>query len=545
MIAAALLAGGCMTSVEEGPGRGEAPPDCDPELASALAAWADAGFAGAVAIDGNGMDCRVALGNADESTPNTDDTVFGIGSVSKGFTAAAILDLAQDGALSLGDKAGALLPGLSGPAADVTVEQLLLHTGGLEGEHGRDHQPLDRDEAISAISGLTSVFEPGSDFLYSNAGYSLLALIVDETTGSYRDYLAEEILVLDGERFGGFWDGEPAAPGPRAVGTVDGAPSTENGDFAGPFWAMEGNGDLAMTAGQLADWMKALFEGEVVDPVAVEVLTSTRFDYGDGSAEIPGWVSVGPDVFGTPLITASGGGGDTGHNAVAVWLPELEMSIAVTSNSEEVIAGDLVEAIGPALAAGEPIPMPEGHAEADPEELQSRAGVYTLESGGSYAVTAGEDGLEVAAEGADAVAAMFASADFTVEDVAAHEELVHALVNGETEAGREEIAAVEGDIGEIESVELAGTAEEQGELRTYVRFTTAGAELLGWYALDDRGGIGAVSLDASPPAFTLVPTGEGEYRRDLVGVGDGVRVVFAEGLMTVTGPAGTAEAVRN
>nr|BFF24611.1 hypothetical protein GCM10025732_25760 [Glycomyces mayteni] len=227
MIAAALLAAGC-TSVEEGPGRAEEA-GCDPDLVSGLGRWADAGFSGTVAITGGGMECRAAFGTADGTAPVTDDTVFAIGSVSKSFTAAAVLGLAQEGKLSLEDTAGSLLPGLSGPAAEATVEQLLLHTSGLEGEHGRDHVPLDRDEAVASISGLASAFDPGSDFLYSNAGYSLLALIVDEATGSYRDHMAGEVLVLDGERFGGFWDGEPAAPGPRAIGQVDGSPATENG----------------------------------------------------------------------------------------------------------------------------------------------------------------------------------------------------------------------------------------------------------------------------------------------------------------------------
>jgi hypothetical protein len=424
------------------------------------------------------------------------------------------------------------------------VEQLLLHTSGIEGEHGADHEPLDRDEAIAAISGLGSAFAPREDFLYSNAGYSLLALIIDEATGSYRDHMAEDVLVLGGERFGGFWDGDPAAPGPRAVGEVEGAPATENGGFAGPHWAMAGNGDLAMTTGDLAAWTKALFEGEVIDPEAVEVLEAIEFDNGDGTAEIPGWVSVGAEVFGTELITASGGGGDTGHNAVASWLPEEGVSIAITSNTERINAGQLAELIVPALAAGEPLPLPEPRAEVDPEELQARQGVYTLESGGVCTVTATVDGLEVAAEGADAVAAMFASGDFTAEDVAAHEEAVLALLNGETAIGREELAALEAEIGAVEGVELAGTAGEE-ELRTYVELTTAEGTTLAWYVLDGYGGIGALSIDADPPTFTLVPTGEGEYRRDLIGVEEGVQVAFAEDLMTVTGPAGTVEARRD
>nr|BFF24609.1 hypothetical protein GCM10025732_25740 [Glycomyces mayteni] len=181
------------------------------------------------------------------------------------------------------------------------------------------------------------------------------------------------------------------------------------------------------------------------------------------------------------------------------------MSLAVASNGEDVTAGDLVDAIGPALAAGEPIPLPEGHAEVDPEELQAREGTYVLDSGGSYTVTATEDGLEAAAGGADAVAAMFASADFTAEDVAAHEALVAALLAGETDAGREELEAVEGDIGAIEEVRPAGTVEEQGELRTYVELVTAEETVLGWYALDERGGIGGVWLGAEPRRLRWCP----------------------------------------
>jgi CubicO group peptidase (beta-lactamase class C family) len=540
-LTAALVAAACTADPEvETGGAG-----CDTAFTGALSAWADAGFSGAVAIgDGAGRDCRAAFGLADGATPNGDDTVFAIGSISKAFTAAAVLDLVDSGRFALDDRAGALLPGLAGPAAEATVEQLLLHTSGLEGAHGDDHRPLGREDAIAAISGLRSATEPGSEFRYSNAGYTLLALIVDEATGDYRRYLADEILAVGGERIGGFWDGEPAAPGPRAIGVVDGRPAVENGGFAGPHWALAGNGDLAMTAAELGAWTRGLFTGEVISPEAVDLLLGTSFDNGDGTAELPGWVSVGPDMFGAPVITASGGGGDTGHNAVAAWLPESGTDLAVTSNSEEVIAGELVDAIGPALIAGDPIPAPAGRAEVDPAELQAREGVYTLASGSTFTVTAIRDGLEVAAEGADAVAALFASGDYTAEDVAAHEDAVLALLNGETDAGREERDAIEADLGRIKAVELAGTAVEDGELHTYVRISAAEEEVLGWYALGEHGDVGAVSLGVEPPVFTLVPTGEGEYRQaDPAGAGAGVRVSFADDLMTVAGAA-TVEARR-
>jgi len=545
ILAAALLSAACTVNAED-PGD-EPDAACDGELATGLSRWADAGFSGSIAIGGaDGFSCLASFGMADEETPNTEATVFAIGSVSKAFTAAAVYDLADTGDLSLEDRAGALLPGLTGPAAEVTVAQLLLHTGGLSGSHGADHQPLSREDAIAAMSALESAAEPGTAYQYSNAGYALLALIVDEATGSYRDYLAEQILTVDGERIGGFWDGEPAAPGPRAVGYTDAGPSSEDGSFAGPHWALAGNGDLAMTAAELATWTRAFFAGEVISPEAVESLRANGFDLGvEGATEIAGWGSLDDTFFGAPVIMASGGGGDIGHEAVVAYLPDTGTAVTATTNTADVTAEVLMDAIGPALISGEPIPVPEGHAEVDPEELQAREGAYRLDSGGSFTVTAEDEGLAVALEGADAAAAMFASPDYTAEDVAAHEADVLSLLEGDSAAGQEERAAAEDAVGTIASIELAGSAVDELELRTYVRFDGADGTALAWYALDDQGEIAGVSMGTEPPVSTLVPTGAGEYRQeDLSGAGGGVSVVFTEDSMTVTGPGGTVEARR-
>ncbi|WP_199043908.1 serine hydrolase domain-containing protein [Glycomyces salinus] len=539
ILAAALLAAAC-TADADTPDEPEAAPVCDPGLVSALSAWAEAGYSGSIALtDEAGLACATGFGAADAESgePNTAATVFAIGSVSKAFTAAAIFDLADAGTLALDDRAGDLLPGLEGPAAAVTVEQLLLHTGGLAGSHGADHEPLDRDEAVEALSGLESAFDPGTDYLYSNSGYTLLALIVDEQSGkAYRGYLAEEILPLSG----GFWDGEPAAPGPRAIGYEGGERAASTGDFEGPHWALAGNGDLAMTAGDLASWTSALFEGEIISPEATALLTETGFDHGDGSTELPGWVALDAAGFGTPVYASTGGGGDTGHQAVTAWLPESGRSITVTSNTDEITAEELLEAVGPALASGEPLPVPETQ-EADPAELRAAEGAYTLETGGTLAVAAEASALAVSAEGADAVEALFEPTG----DVVDHEAAVESLLNGETEAGREELEVLEDDLGPIEEIELAGTVFEESELRTYVRLTTGGETRLAWYALDEHGQIAGVLLGAEPPVFKLVPADDGEFRQqDLSGAGRGVRVRFEDGLMTVTGPGGTVEARR-
>ena len=576
VVAAGLIAGcagaGDQDGRNDGDGDGDraggdapAAPACDRGMADGFAAWADAGFSGTIAVTTAGEpDCLAAYGTADRETdtPNTVDTVFAIGSVSKAFTAAAVLDLVDAGRLRLEDRAGDLVTGLDGSAADVTVEQLLLHTSGLTGAHGTDHEPLDRDGAVAAIGALDLAFEPGTEFLYSNAGYTLLALIVDEATGGYRAHQASETLALPGgdtggdtggRTAGGFWDGEPAAPGPRAVGYLADGPSARRsdqlGDFPGPHWALDGNGDLAMTTRDLADWTHALFTGGIVSPGAVDLLNSLRFEEEDGYAEAPGWVALGADALGEPVLAASGGGGDVGQDAIVAWLPESERVVAVASNTPDVTAEQLVQAVGPAIVAGEPVPEPEVVRDVDAADAAAVAGTYELASGGSFAVAAGDTldrpgRLAVSATGTDAVAALFPPPDDAAEDVAAHEQAVAAFMRGETPAGREELAALESDLGPIEGFDLAGTVAGQ-EIRTYVSLQAGGTTHLLWYALDDEGETAGAEVDTDPPSVLLGTAADDPtaFRPDdPTATGPDVTIRFADGTMTIESPAGTTTA---
>ncbi len=544
-------------------------PACSPELDEAFGAWADAGFSGTIAVLTEGEpDCLAAYGTADAATgaPNTVDTVYAIGSVSKAFTAAAVYALVDDGVLAPTHRAGDLVPGLVGPAADATVEQLLLHTGGLTGDHGEDHQPLDHDEAVTAIGGLPQAFPPGSDHLYSNAGYTLLALVVEEVSGTdYRELLASRVLTLpDGAVAGGFWDGEPAAEGPRAAGVLDDGSAGQAGDFAGSHWAMAGNGDLAMTTRDLAVWTDALFTGEIVSPSSAAAIAAPGFDHGDGSAETPGWVALDASVLGEPVLAASGGGGDTGQDAVVAWLPESERVIAIAANTPDVRAEDLLRSVGPALVAGEVPPPPAGpsggsaggsEGEVDAAEMATLTGAYALPAegpdggstdgsgGGSFAVAPHDDGLAITASGPAAVAALFPLPEGTAVDAGTHEDRVRSLLAGDTSAGREEREAIESDFGAIEEVAVQGTIVDDGELRTYVTVTAGDVALTGWYALDEQGGIAAVDLADGEPALLVAPSGGGTFRPvDPTGRGPEVTVEFGDGTLTVAGPAGTTTA---
>lgn len=497
--------------------------DCPADVAEPLADWGEAGFSGVVTVTTGGeVDCIVATAD------HADDTVFHIGSVSKAFTAAAVLDLVDVGTIAIDDRAGDLVPGLTGPVADATVEQLLLHTSGVIGSHGADDEPLDHDAAVAAISRLGLAFPPGSEFLYSNTGYTLLALIVEAATApaGHRTYLTEHVLALpDGSTAGGFTEGDP--------------------DDTADHWAVAGNGDLAMTVPELAAWTHAVFAGEIVGPAAVERIRTPGFDNGDGTGETAGWVAVDGAVLGQPFVAAAGGGGDTGHNAVVVWLPDTDRVLAMASDGDEITAEDLLQAVGPALAAGDvpPGPEPDGDAEVDPGELAAVEGRYDLAGGdGGFEVTVTDDGdgLAIAADGPAAVVALLPlPEDVSADEAAEHEADVLALLAGETSVGRDELELLEEDLGPIDDVELTGTVVADGELRTYVVLTAGGESQGAWYAVNGEGGIEAVELTDDPPTLVLVPVGDGRFvPDDPTGEEVDVAIEIVGDELIVTGPDG-------
>ena len=129
----------------------------------------------------------------------TPQTNYRLASVTKQFTAAAILLLAEDGKLSIDDKVQRWLPSL--PQSDVTIRQLLSHTGGLidyEDVMPADTKaPLHDADVLRILEGQDrTYFAPGTSYRYSNSGYALLALIVGRTSGKdFATFLRERIFV--------------------------------------------------------------------------------------------------------------------------------------------------------------------------------------------------------------------------------------------------------------------------------------------------------------------------------------------------------------
>ncbi len=196
-------------------------------------------------------------------------TAYRLASVSKQFTAAAILLLAQDGSLSIDDPARKWLPSLPDAAAAITLRQLLAHTSGLVDYEDLMQEPYDgqiRDAGVLALLEKENrlYFAPGSAYRYSNSGYALLALVVERASGmAYQDFLRSRIfrpLGMDGSL--AYVAGGPEVP-QRAFGHSEINGRWERTDQSSTS-AVLGDGGIYSSIDDLARWDAALYDDRLL-----------------------------------------------------------------------------------------------------------------------------------------------------------------------------------------------------------------------------------------------------------------------------------------
>jgi CubicO group peptidase (beta-lactamase class C family) len=214
-----------------------------------------------------------AYGEARVGIPATPAMRYAIGSVSKQFTAAAILLLAEDGKLSLDDKVSRWFPRLT-RAGDVSLRQLLSMTSGYQDYWPQDYvftdmlAPATADAIMSRWAGRALDFDPGTAWQYSNTNYVIAAAIVERVAAKpFMEFLRERIFGRLGMTTVADFDAGPlsasdAAPLLRhAGGPLRAAPKEARG------WLF-GAGQLAMTARDLAAWNIALMNQAVLSPAS-------------------------------------------------------------------------------------------------------------------------------------------------------------------------------------------------------------------------------------------------------------------------------------
>ena len=281
------------------------------------------------------------IANLDYDIPVTPDTVFDVGSVTKQFTAASIVLLSLDGALSLDDDVRVHLPELPDYGDPITIRHLLHHTSGLRDYlnlmalAGREFcAPISHQDIVELMARqrrLNSM--PGERYRYSNTGYMLLATIVDRVAGrTYGEYAHERIFEPLGMTRSFLYENPERIVTGRATGYApdgdDGYRMVHNYRFA-----TAGDGQLYTTVGDLLRWSHALMSDTVAGPQLGAAMLS-RGTLANGEALAYGTGLALGEYRG---LTTNGHGGSTwGFRAQVVRFPEDNLAVAVLCNREDV-----------------------------------------------------------------------------------------------------------------------------------------------------------------------------------------------------------------
>jgi CubicO group peptidase (beta-lactamase class C family) len=308
------------------------------DVDSILASYdhADTPGASVVVIRNGEVVLRRNYGLADLETraPVTEHTNFRLASLTKQFTATAILLLVRQGKLGLDDPVSELLPNLPAHARGVTVRELLTHTSGLWAYEDfvpdtQTYQVKDRDVPALLAHADSTYFRPGSVFRYSNTGYALLALIVERLSGlSFATFLHDRIFApLGMDSTVAYENGISTVP-QRAFGYSGNRDRFRRTDQSSTS-AVLGDGGIYTSTHDLIAWNRALDEHKLLDPDTQRlawtqaILTDgTRAPYGFGW-----WIER--DAFGVKLWH---NGETRGFTNGIVKYPERRITVIVLTN---------------------------------------------------------------------------------------------------------------------------------------------------------------------------------------------------------------------
>ena len=343
-------------------------------------------FMGAVLVAKDGkvvLDRGYGSANLEWQIPNDGDTRFRLGSLTKQFTATAILLLQERGKLTLDDPVKKWIADAP-PAWDkITIRHLLTHTSGIPNFTSFDDYqkqktlPTTLAAVIARFRDKPLDFQPGEKWNYSNSGYLVLTAIVEKASGQpYAAFLAENIFKPLGMADTGY-DSHAAVIPHRASGYAPGAKGPINADYI-DMSIPQGAGALYSTTHDLLKWETGLYGGKLLKPESLTALTTPfKNDYGFG-------LGISRKD-GSTLI--SHGGGIEGFNTWLGYDPDRHLAVVVLGNLNGGAPGKLGDALM-TLARGGTVTLPSERVEIalPAAALQAYVGTYDVSPEFGFAV---------------------------------------------------------------------------------------------------------------------------------------------------------------
>lgn len=329
----------------------------------------------------------------------TPDTVFGLGSLTKPFTATAILLLRGEGKLALDAPITTYLPDYDTHNQTITIAHLLTHTSGIPNfvtlpefwtsDIAHDHSHA---EIRARFEGLPLRFAPGERYSYNNSAYCLLGMVIETLAGMpYGAFIRERIFEPLGMRDSHYLDPQAVIPH-RAEGYAETGHGYERARYMSTTLHYAA-GALASTVEDLARWDFALRDGRLLDQqTQAEMTAPTRLASGRTVGYGMGWGLR--DYRGRRVISHAGG--VPGYSSFYGRFPDDDLSIIVLSNRALFNAAGLAEPIAALLLD---LPTPQHQPVALPAETLDRmTGHYTSVIGDALEIARHDGGLRASGE---------------------------------------------------------------------------------------------------------------------------------------------------
>lgn len=362
------------------------------ELVSKVEAYMDAavrvnGFSGAILVarDGSPVIARgYGAANLELDVPNTPETVFKVGSIAKSFTAVAILQLQDDGKLTVRDSICKHLRDCPDAWKPVTIHHLLTHTAGIPSftelpDYPRTMaQPVTHPEMVARFRNRPLEFAPGAQASYNNSAFYLAGMIIENVSGkSYDRFLQERIFTPSGMTRSGYDRSRDIVKG-RAAGyeLVDGKlMNAKYIDMSVPF----ASGSIYSTVHDLLRFDQALYTDKLLTKASRDQMFTVHAQsrgYGWTVRRRFGRLNIGKD------------GAMRGFTADLSRFPEDRATVIVLGNSDAAVASKLSTDLSAIMfAAPYELPAPRVAITLSPEALRRYTGSYKLASGHALTLT--------------------------------------------------------------------------------------------------------------------------------------------------------------
>lgn len=346
------------------------------------------------------------MANLELNVPMQTDHVFRIGSITKQFTAIAILQLMEQGKLGLQDEITKFIPDYPTHGHKITIEHLLTHTSGIQSytnmKDFQERMTLDQKptEVIDHFKNQPMEFAPGTQWNYNNSGYFLLGYIIEKVSGkTYPEYMEQQFFKPLGMTHSLYGSDEKIVK--NRAGAYDKDDSTFVNAHTMSMSLPYAAGSIQSTVGDLFKWHQALHQYKLIKKESLEK-AFTPFKLTTGKVVPYGYGFGFQNVQGSPTIEH--GGGINGFLTQSMYLPKEEVFVAVFSNCNCQSPGDVAAKMA-ALTIGKPFSWKEITLE-NPV-LQGYTGVYenskgearfiTMENNQMYSQRAGSGKLRIKA----------------------------------------------------------------------------------------------------------------------------------------------------